>query len=398
MTLSRRIHEQLENARAESLLRRLRTVERWDPCVLMVEGKQLVDFSSSDYLCLAHDAEVLGYIESKVAEYGLGAVSSPLISGYTGLHAALERMLAVIFRQESALLFPSGWQGNVTVIDALFNKGDIIFSDEMNHASLVDGCRLSKSDVVVFEHGDYDDLGENLHSVKAGIRDENLIGIISDTVFSIDGDTADVPKLIELKRKYNAVLMLDAAHGLPCIGREGESLLGFDEYLSEADVVTTSLGKYFAAGGGMACCSKKLREFLVNRMRGYIYSSSYSTLLVAAILAAIERIGGDPSLVSGLKENIEYLRANLADLGLLGRSGALEGPICAIPVRAERALEAGEKLIGMGLLVVPVRYPSVPMGTAKLRISIMRGHTRDMMDRLLEGFCKLKTDGFIPSE
>ena len=395
MDFKSRISDELAKARNASLLRHLRPLERSGNCTLMYGRNQLIDFSSSDYLSLADDPEILAHIQDHASELGLGNVSSPLISGYTDSHSTLEQQLALIYRHETALLFPSGWQANVTLIDTLFGEGDVIFSDSMNHASLVDGCRLSKARTIVFNHCDYDNLSLKLSQLNADMH-ENIFGIVSDSVFSIDGDTADVAKLVELKRRHDAVLILDTAHALPRIGRDGESLLGFDEYLHEADVITTSLSKYFAAGGGMVACSNNLRDFLINRARGYIYSSSYSTLLIVALLAAIHRIESDPSLVVTLKDNIEYLRANLAGTGFLPRSGKPDGPICAIPVRADKAVDAGEMLIAMGLLVVPVRYPTVPLGTAKLRIGIMRGHTRQMIDKLLQGLVELAKGGFSP--
>ena len=395
MTLTQRISETLRAARENSLLRHLRTVERSEECRLMVDGRQLIDFSSSDYLSLAYDDEVLAHIEKTIADQGLGTVSSPLITGHTGHHEMLEKKLAEIFHHQSSMVFPSGWQTNVTLIPTIFGVNDIILSDERNHASLIDGARLSRARVIIHAHRDYDDLDRKLVEVKAATDERALVGIISDTVFSIEGDAADVERLVALKKKHHAVLILDAAHGLPAIGSESESLLGFDNFLNAADAITTSLGKYFTAGGGMVACSERLMELLVNRARGYIYSGSLSPLLIAALLTVISRIEADPTLVLSLKENIEYLRANLADLRLLKRTGELESPVCAIPVEHSKALEAGKKLVEMGLLITPIRYPSVPQGTAILRVSIMRGHTREMLDELLAALAKLAEEGYI---
>jgi 8-amino-7-oxononanoate synthase len=247
VTLSKRITDVLREARENSLLRTLRTVDRWEECRLMVQGKQLIDFSSSDYLGLAYDPEVLAFIEKKLSDHGLGTASSPLITGHTSLHSAVEGKLATIYTQEGSLLFPSGWQSNVTLLPSLFGESDVILSDERNHASLIDGARLSRARVIVYAHRDYDDLERKLIKAADIAGEDGLIGITSDTVFSIEGDAADVATLVELKGKYKAALILDAAHGLPSIGTDGESLLGFDEHLVKADAVTTSLGKYFAA-------------------------------------------------------------------------------------------------------------------------------------------------------
>jgi len=396
MSLAERISELLHAAREDSLLRQLRTVERWEECRLLVDGKQLMDFSSSDYLSLANDPHVLASIEKKVSDHGLGTVSSPLITGHTGYHQMIEEKLAGIFHHQAGITFPSGWQANVTLLPAIFDDGDVILSDERNHASLIDGARLSRAVIKVFAHRNYDEAEEKLAELRDELSDEKLIGIVSDTVFSIHGDIADVKRLVELKKKYHAVLLLDCAHGLPAIGSESESLLGFDELLADADIVTTSLGKYFSAGGGLVACSDRLKQLIINRARGYIFSGSLSPLIIVALLSVINRIEGDPSLVRDLKENIEYIRANLADIGFLEREAGREGPIFAIPVEHSKAMEAGKKLRDMGILITPVRYPTVPAGTAKLRVSLMRGHTREMMDELLAALGNLAAQGYIP--
>ncbi len=396
MKLDERIAGYIRQAKEKSLLRTLRNVERWEECRLMVDGRQVIDFSSSDYLSLAADREVLALVQKMVHDHGLGTASSPLITGHTRLHMALEERLASIYGQETALIFPSGWQANVTTIPALFGESDVLFSDERNHASLIDGQRLSSSEVRVFGHLDYAGLESELDGLSREGGNDKLTGIISDTVFSIEGDLADVKKLCGLARKYEAVLILDAAHGLPAIEAGGDSAVGFGEYLGKADVVTTSMGKYFAVGGGMVACSRKTREMLVNRARGYIYSGSVSPLMITAILAVLHRLEADPSIIQGLKENIEYVRSNLADMGLVARAVTGEGPICAVPVKPGKALEAGDKLVEKGLLATPIRYPSVPEGEARLRISIMRGHTREMMDQLFEGLGELMVEGYMP--
>ena len=372
-----RINSELLQLKNGSLFRKMTVFDSAQMAVVTVEGKKQHLFSSNSYLDLSSEPRIKEYAGRILNEYGAGSGGSRLTTGTTRIHMELEQAIAAFKNREAALVFNTGYMANVGILSALTQKGDIIYSDQLNHASIIDGCRLSKADLVVYRHNDMDDLEEKIkaHPEKRGI-------IVSDGVFSMDGDIVNLPRLTELAGRYGLLSMIDEAHATGVIGATGR---GTEEYYGmegSVDVLMGTLSKAVGGEGGFVCGSRSLIEYLVNKARSFIFSTALSPVSMAADLEGLRLIMEQPERVQKLQENIRFCCAALNARGI---DAASETAIIPIIIGGEaRAMRVMELLKERGYYISAIRYPTVAKGSARLRLALMSSHTREDLEGLAD--------------
>jgi len=386
------LDEELDALEERGLARRLRTVVGAQGRSVVVDGREVVSFSSNNYLGLANHPSVVAAAERALRSAGVGAGASRLIVGTNAEHVGLEEALTAFTGLESALLFNSGYQANLGVIPALVGTGDVVLSDRLNHATLIDGCRLSRARVAVYPHADLAALESLLVREKAARR--RLV--VSDAVFSMDGDRAPVAALRELCARHRAILMLDEAHSVGVLGPRGAGLAA--EVGVEADVQMGTLGKAFGCFGAFVAGPAALRRWLLNRARSFVFTTALPPSVAAASLAALELSSsaeGD-RLRRVLFARVAHFADGLDSLGLLA-GGAGQTPIFPIVVGDERrTMAACDALLKAGLYAQGIRPPTVPRGTSRLRFALSAAHTEEDIQRALEELARLAEAGLIP--
>jgi 8-amino-7-oxononanoate synthase len=362
------IERRLEELRESGLHRRLRLVESPQGPRVTLDGRRVLLLCSNDYLGLADRAEVRDAAAETALRWGAGAGASRLISGNMEPHRELERRLAAFKGYEAALLFGSGYLANVGAIAALAGRGGVVFSDELNHASIVDGCRLARADTFVYRHGDAEHLAWGLR--EAGGR---AALIVSDGVFSMDGDVAPLAELARLAREHGCRLMVDEAHATGALGPGGRGSVAAAGLSDEVDLVVGTLGKALGSYGAYVCASAELREYLLNTARPFIFSTAPPPPVLAAALAALTLLEEEPSMVERLNANAATLREGLAAEGLAVGGG--ESQIVPLEIGdAGRTMELCERLLERGVFAQGIRPPTVPAGSSRLRFSAMATH------------------------
>jgi 8-amino-7-oxononanoate synthase len=343
-----------------------------------IAGRTLVNFGSNDYLGLAADPRIAAAVNDATREHGWGAGASPLVTGRSSLHAELERRLAEFEGTEAALLFPTGYAANVGAITALVGKGDAIYSDELNHASIIDGCRLSGAFVHIYPHRDVSQLRDQLAQTNAFRR--RLI--VTDTVFSMGGDIAPMPHLVNLAAEYDAMLMVDEAHATGVVGRAGRGVCDHPQVECGVHIRVGTLSKALGSHGGFVVGSQRLIDWLTNRARPYLFSTATPAAVAAAGLRALEIIQHEPERRESLFGNAQDLRNKLRFLGFeIGNSQSQIVPV--ILGDPNRTMAAAAALRERGFFVPGIRPPSVPEGQSLLRISLTTLHTEEQIDNLV---------------
>ncbi|MBO7685524.1 MAG: 6-carboxyhexanoate--CoA ligase [Kiritimatiellae bacterium] len=357
---------------AAGLSRRCRTLESPTGPVARVNGRELVVLASNDYLDLARDPRVVAAAAEAAREWGAGSGGARLTTGTQPPHVRLERALADFKGCEGAIVYGTGYMANVGAITALVGKGDAVLSDELNHASIIEGCRLSGADVFVYRHGDMDDLDRKLSLC----REHRRRLAVSDGVFSMDGDILDLPRFIEVTRRHDAFSMVDEAHATGVVGPTGRGLV--ERFGCERpDILMGTLSKALGSERGFVCGSRLLVDYLRNLSRPFIFSTAPGAPAMAAALAALEVLVAEPERVARLRENVALFVSELSRRGVSARGGT---PIVPIVVGNERkALDASTALEARGFLVPALRYPPVARGAARLRVAIMSAHTPDQL-------------------
>lgn len=351
---------------------------------IAIGGARLVNFSSNDYLGLANDARLTTAAAEAAKECGWGAGASPLVTGRSAWHARLEARLAAWEGAEAALVFPSGFAANAGTIPALAGERDAIFGDAHNHASLIDGCRLSKAERFIYRHVDAAHLAELLDATRGRFR-RRLIA--TDTVFSMDGDLAPLPQIAQLATEHEAMLLVDEAHATGVWGDRGrgvvEHFAKIDSLVEPAVAIRIgTLSKALGSSGGFVCGSQMLIDWLANRARTYVFSTAAPAATAAAALAALEIVQNEPHRRRDLRARAQQLRANLAEAGWnIGRSQSQIIPL--IVGDPGRAVAMSARLRKRGLLVPAIRPPTVPEGQSLLRISLCHHHSPEMIETLL---------------
>lgn len=369
---------QLQALESDGLLRRRRLLQSPQQAVARVDGREVVAFCSNDYLGLAADARLRDAACEGAARYGAGSGASHLILGHSDAHHALESALADFVSMPRALLFSTGYMANLGVVTALVGRGDAIFADKLNHASLNDAAQLSRAEFKRYQHGDLAMLERALaaHPARRKL-------VITDAVFSMDGDVAPVPALLELCERYDAWLLLDDAHGFGVLGATGAGVLQHFGVASERIVYMATLGKAAGVFGAFVAGAPALIEWLLQRARPYVYTTATPPMLAHTLLKSLEIIASE----GGRRERLIELVARLK-LGCTGLPWPLkpaDTPIQPLVIGASGdAMRMAEALFERGLLVPAIRPPTVPEGTARLRISLSAGHTPAQVDRLVQ--------------
>jgi glycine C-acetyltransferase len=381
------IHEELQAIKQSSLYRRLRRVENDQGPTLMLDGREVVNFSSNNYLGIANHPALAEAAKEAIDRYGCGSGASRLISGNMTLHEELETKLATFKGTEAALVFNSGFQANTGILSTLAGEGDVIFSDALNHASIIDGCRLSRAKSIVYAHGDLDQLESALkREVGAGCK-----LIVTETIFSMDGDEAPLSGIVELAEKYGAMVMVDEAHATGIFGSTGAGIvakLGLGERVA---VQMGTLGKALGGFGAYVAGSRALRELLINRCRSFIFTTSLPPAIMAMAMAAIDLVQQEPERREALWNNCRMLQAGLRELGFSTGSG--ESPILPLVIGdAGKCMQFSERLLEKGIFAQGIRPPTVPPGTSRLRITLMATHTREHIDRAIATFGQVKEE------
>ena len=370
--------EQLQALRARSLHRTLREIDSPQGSIVDLVGKRLINFSSNDYLGLANDARLRDAAAAAIAKFGVGAGASRLISGTQSPHLQLESALAKWKGTQAALCFSSGYAAAVGTLPALVGKGDVVLLDKLSHASLIDGAKLSGATLRVFPHNHLGKLESHLEWTKREHPNARVV-VVTESVFSMDGDRVPLRELIELKKRFRALLLLDEAHALGVIGPNGRGLAVEEGLNEDVDVQMGTLSKALGVSGGYICGSRSLVEWLINRARSFIYSTAPPPVLAAAARAAVEFLaspdGEDRRLQ--LWKRIELMRKNLPQ----DRQSTLrEKPRPASAIfpwivgDEQGAIDLSRALQAEGFLVPAVRYPTVAKGSARLRITVTAAH------------------------
>ncbi len=373
--------DDLEARTAAGLYRTRRKPQFPQGPYLVVAGREYVNFSSNDYLGFAGIPPLARAAASAARKYGTGAGASPLVSGWSPPLRALESALARWEETEAALVLSSGYAANLAAVSALAGPEDAIFSDELNHASLIDGCRLARAVVHVYRHLDCDHLAKLLR--REGRRARRRL-IVTDTLFSMDGDLAPLADLIELAERFDALLLIDEAHATGTIGAQGRGATDLLPASARRErlIKVGTLSKALGSQGGFLCGSATLIDYLVNHARPYIFSTALAPPAAAAALRAVNLVREQPQRRALLAERADQLRARLRAASLdIGRSCTHIVPV--LLGDPEAALLASERLQSAGMFVPAIRPPSVPAGAARLRISLCVGHTAADIDALV---------------
>lgn len=368
--------QELASLKSHNLHRRLRIAEGPAGVRVRVDGRELLNFSSNDYLGLAFHPDVIRAARAAAERWGTGAGASRLVSGSSGIHDELEKRLAVWAGTEAALVFPSGFQTNLGVIQALVGAGDEVYVDRFVHASLVDGARLSGARLKVFPHRDMARLEALLAKPFSGKR-----LVVTDSYFSMDGDRAPLQALAALSKKFKTLLLVDEAHAFGVYGQNGRGLL-YEAGLTGRAIVTGTLSKALGSQGGFVAGSAELKDFLVNKARTFIYSTGISPMLCGAALASLNLIEKSDKLRLQLWDRVNYARVQLKVLGLnLANS---EGPIVPVVIGdTQRTLDLADRLRDAGFLGVAIRPPTVPKGSDRIRLTVTAKHTHADIDQLI---------------
>ncbi|MCL4558483.1 MAG: 8-amino-7-oxononanoate synthase [Deltaproteobacteria bacterium] len=379
------LREELDRIGGKGLLRSMHRIDGMQGPIVKMDGRDVILMCSNNYLGLAGRTELIEAAVSAAQKYGVGSAASRLISGDMALHERLEHDIAGFKKTESALVFNSGYHANIGIISAIADGDTAVLSDSLNHASIIDGVRLARARTFVYEHRDVGMVEDMLGSMEGkgpGFRPSRKL-IVTDSVFSMDGDIAPLREIAGLARKYNAILMVDEAHATGILGEHGRGaveMFGLDDGVH---VQMGTLGKAFGSFGAYAAGTKLLTDYLVNRARSFIFTTSLPPAVCAVSSKAIELVRQHPELRKALGDNIAFMRKGLRDIGF----DVSDDPTPIIPLiigDAERTMQFSSSLLGKGVFVSGIRPPTVPEGTSRLRLTVTAAHTREMLGKVLD--------------
>jgi 8-amino-7-oxononanoate synthase len=373
------ISDELERIEKSGLYRELNIVESAQGTHLEIKGKTYLSFCSNNYLGLANNPLVIKAVKDAVGKYGWGAGASRLVSGNMRLHEVLEGEISKFKGKEASIVFPTGYMANIGTISSLVSKGDLVICDKLNHASIIDGCRLSGAGFRVYPHCDMKKL-ENILK-KATKYSRKLI--VTDTVFSMDGDIAPLHDIVRIAHKYKAMVMADEAHGTGVFGENGRGVVEHFNLSKKVSIVMGTLSKAVGSLGGYVSGDADLINFLRNKARPFMYTTALPPAVCAASIAGIKLIRTNPSLRKSLWNNVRYLKK---ELGLLNLNVIpSESPIIPILIGdAKKAVDVSKFLYKKGILILAIRPPTVPAKSSRLRMTVMSTHTKKDLEKLLD--------------
>jgi glycine C-acetyltransferase len=379
------LHDQLEQWRADGTYQRLRILESESAAQSRFDGRQVINLASNNYLGLTTHPKLREAALEAVRKYGVGSGAVRTISGTMTLHIQLEERIAAFKNVEACVVFQSGFAANAGTVAAILTPEDHIISDELNHASIIDGCRLSKARIHVFAHKDVAAAEKILAELESEAGRKLLI---TDGVFSMDGDIGPLPGLVEAAEKHGAIMMVDDAHASGVLGRNGRGTIDHFGVHGRVQVQVGTLSKAVGVLGGYVCGSRDLIEFLYHRARPFLFSTSHPPAVAAACLAAFDVLEQEPERIAQLWENTGYFKQGLKSAGF--NTGISETPITPVMVgEAKLAHELSRALFQEGVLATGIAFPTVAKGKARVRTIVSATHTRAELDRALEAFRKV---------
>jgi glycine C-acetyltransferase len=377
------IADEIAELKQSGLFTSIRTLSSPQGAWLTVDGKQVLNFCSNNYLGLANHPRLVERAKEAIDELGIGPAAVRTIAGTMSIHTELEHRLAKFKRVEAAITFQSGFTANLGTIPALVSNEDIIFSDELNHASIIDGCRLSRARIVRYAHCDPEDLRRQIQSVPS--EEYRRAMVITDGVFSMDGDVAPLDALTEIANEYGFLMMVDDAHGEGVLGKGGRGIVDHFNLHGQVDVEVGTLSKAFGVVGGVVAGSQRIVDWLRQRGRPFLFSSAMTVPDVAACLAGLDVLESSTELVDRLWKNTEYFKREMQGLGF--DTGVSTTPITPVMLGdAKLAQSFSRSLFEQGVFAMAIGYPTVPHGKARIRVMISAAHSRDDLDDGLAAF------------
>ena len=379
------LQQEIDGLKEAGLYNNIRTLSSPQGAWLVVDGKKVLNFCSNNYLGLANHPKIVKAARKAAKAYGVGPGAVRTIAGTMDLHIELEKRLAAFKGVKAAITFQSGFNANLATIPALVGKEDVIFSDRLNHASIIDGCRLSGAKIIAYEHNNAESLEEQ---IKENLSKYRRALIVSDGVFSMDGDIAPLPALYEVAKKHDILLMVDDAHGEGVLGKGGRGIVDHFGLHGKVDIEVGTMSKAFGVMGGVVAGDKVIVEWLRQRGRPFLFSSAMTVPDAAACLAAVDLLEESTELVDKLWENGRYFKAEMQKLGF--DTGASETPITPVMLgEAPLAQEFSRELYKKGVFGTAIGYPTVPQGKARIRVMISAAHSKDDLDQGLKVFAKV---------
>lgn len=387
------VNQELDALRQQGLYRRLRDLDTPQAARATFDGRPVINLSSNNYLGLTTHPKLKRAAIEATERYGAGTGSVRTIAGTMSMHEELERKLAAFKHTEAALVFQSGFTCNSGIIPILAEDGDVILSDALNHASIIDGIRLTKAARKIWQHADMDALEDALRQSQQYRR--RLV--ITDGVFSMDGDVAKLPEIVELAERYNAIVYVDDAHASGVFGRNGRGTVDHFGLNGRVHVQVGTLSKAIGVLGGYVASTEGLRDLLIHRGRPFLFSTSHPPAVVAACMAAIDVLLEEPERIERLWENTRYFKSGLQRLGL--NTGSSESPITpVIAGEGRKAMELSDRLFEEGVFAQGIGYPTVPEGKARVRTIVTSEHSQQDLDEALGAFEKIGRELGLVSE
>jgi len=382
--LRARLDGEIDTLKQSNRFRRLRVVYGEEKAVCVIDGKEVINLSSNNYLGLTTHPHMEEAAINAIKTHGVGTAAVRTIIGTMDLHEELEKRLAVFKHTEAALTFQSGFATNQGIIQALMDEGDAIISDELNHASIIDGIRLSKASRHIFRHADMNDLEDKLKEAQ----NARTKLIISDGVFSMDGDIVKLPDIVELGEKYGAAVYVDDAHASGVLGRNGRGSVDHFDLNGRVDVQVGTLSKAFGCQGGYVAGIQPLRDFLIHKARTMLFSNALPPSVMASCLAAIDVLENEPERIDKMWENARYFKGALKKLGFdIGESETPITPV--ITGSGDRAMKLSDRLFEEGVFAQGIGFPTVPEARSRVRTIVTAGHTRENLDAAIAAFEKV---------
>ncbi|HQE03985.1 MAG TPA: glycine C-acetyltransferase [Bacillota bacterium] len=379
------LKRELESLREQSLYNEIRTIEGPQGAWIVVNGKRVLNLCSNNYLGFANNAELREASKKAVDEYGVGPGAVRTIAGTQAVHLELERKLASFKHAEACIVLQGGFVANLAVIPTITGDGDIIFSDELNHASIIDGCRLSKARVVRYAHNDAADLRKKIEENKDSAR---RMLVVTDGVFSMDGDIAPLPDIVDVADEYGAIVMVDDAHGEGVLGDSGRGIVNHFKLEGRVDIEVGTLSKAFGVMGGYVTGSQTLIDYLKQRGRPFLFGTGITAADTAAAIAAVDVLTRSDELVRRLWDNAKYFQNKLKDAGF--DIGGTETPITPVMLGEEKIASAfSRKLFDENIFAQAISYPTVPKGKARIRCMLSAAHEREDLDFAVDAFVRV---------
>ncbi|MCO0597104.1 8-amino-7-oxononanoate synthase [Peribacillus butanolivorans] len=381
---------ELEKIKEGGLYRQLQTVETMsDQGYAMVNGHKMMMFASNNYLGLANDQRLIEASVQATQRFGTGSTGSRLTTGNTIVHEKLEKRLAEFKQTDAAIVLNTGYMANIAALTTLVGRDDLILSDEMNHASIIDGCRLSRAETIIYRHTDLLDLEMKL---QINTRYRKRI-IVTDGVFSMDGDIAPLPGIVELAKRYDALVMVDDAHATGVLGKDGRGTSEHFGLKGKIDIEMGTLSKAVGAEGGYIAGSRSLVDYVLNRARPFVFSTALSAGVVASALTAVDIIQSEPERRVRIRAMSQRLYNELTSLGYTVSGG--ETPILAIICgEPEQAMFLSKELHKHGIYAPAIRPPTVPSGTSRIRLTLMATHQEEQMNHVIDVFRTIRTNRY----